>query len=109
MRSMRPGDHAPVRGAALTWLQTRRPGRAPQKTWGTVMLSTVGMFGEGAGWGILLSPPSLCWITVGGIGQKREDVDGRSVVRHYMSPTVSFDHNLIDGAPAARFTQRFKD
>lgn len=29
-------------------------------------------------------------------------------VRDYLSLTVSFDHNMIDGAPAARFTQRLK-
>jgi hypothetical protein len=28
---------------------------------------------------------------------------------HYLSLTVSFDHNMIDGAPAARFTQRLKE
>ena len=26
-----------------------------------------------------------------------------------LSITVSFDHDIIDGAPAARFTERFKD
>jgi len=80
-----------------------------KKAWGTVMLSAVGMFGEGAGWGIPLSPPTLCWITVGGIGRKAEDAGGQSVIREYLSLTVSFDHNLVDGAPAARFTQRFKE
>jgi pyruvate/2-oxoglutarate dehydrogenase complex dihydrolipoamide acyltransferase (E2) component len=91
-----------------TWIGRRNP-RMWKKTWGTVMLSTVGMFGEGAGWGIPLSPPTLCWITVGGIGQKREDLDGHIVNREYLSLTVSVDHNLIDGAPAARFTERFKE
>lgn len=91
-----------------TWIGKRNP-RMWKKTWGTVMLSTVGMFGEGAGWGIPLSPPTLCWITVGGIGQKREAVDGQSATREYLSLTVSFDHNLIDGAPATRFTERFKE
>lgn len=91
-----------------TWIGRRNP-RMWKKTWGTVMLSTVGMFGEGAGWGIPLSPPTLCWITVGGIGQTREDVDGQRVLREHLSLTVSFDHNLIDGAPAARFTERLKD
>ena len=80
-----------------------------KKTWGTVMLTAVGMFGEGAGWGIPLSPPTLCWITVGGIGQRREDVNGQAVTRESLSLTVSFDHNLIDGAPAARFTRRLKE
>ena len=91
-----------------TWIGRQNPRRWKQ-TWGTVMLTTVGMFGEGAGWGIPLSPPSLCWITVGGIGQKREGVGAQAVTREFLSLTVSFDHNLIDGAPAARFTKRLKN
>jgi pyruvate/2-oxoglutarate dehydrogenase complex dihydrolipoamide acyltransferase (E2) component len=91
-----------------TWIGRLYP-RIWKKTWGTVMLTAVGMFGEGAGWGIPLSPPSLCWITVGGIGQKRESVDAQTVARELLSLTVSFDHNLIDGAPAARFTTRLKE
>ena len=72
-------------------------------------LSAVGMVGNGAGWGIPPSSPSVCWITVGGIGRKREDVDGQVTTRDYLSLTVSFDHNLVDGAPAAQFTERFKE
>jgi hypothetical protein len=63
-----------------TWIGRLYP-RIWKKTWGTVMLTAVGMFGEGAGWGIPLSPPSLCWITVGGIGQKRESVGAQTVAR----------------------------
>jgi pyruvate/2-oxoglutarate dehydrogenase complex dihydrolipoamide acyltransferase (E2) component len=74
-----------------------------------VTLSAVGMVGNGAGWGIPPSSPSICWITVGGIGPKRENLDGQSSTRDYLSLTVSFDHNLVDGAPAARFTERFKE
>jgi pyruvate/2-oxoglutarate dehydrogenase complex dihydrolipoamide acyltransferase (E2) component len=80
-----------------------------KQRWGTVTLSAVGMVGKGAGWGIPPSSPSICWITVGGIGQKREDVDGQIVTRDYLSLTVSFDHNMMDAAPAARFTERFKE
>jgi 2-oxoacid dehydrogenase/acyltransferase catalytic subunit len=36
------------------------------------------------------------------------DVNGQMRVREYLSLTVSFDHNMIDGAPAARFTERLK-
>jgi pyruvate/2-oxoglutarate dehydrogenase complex dihydrolipoamide acyltransferase (E2) component len=74
-----------------------------------VTLSAVGMVGKGAGWGIPPSSPSICWITVGGIGPRREDVDGQIVTRDYLSLTVSFDHRMIDGAPAARFTERLKE
>lgn len=67
------------------------------------------MVGKGAGWGMPPSSPSICWITLGGIGQKREDLDGRIATRDYLSLTVSFDHRMVDGAPAARFTERFKE
>jgi pyruvate/2-oxoglutarate dehydrogenase complex dihydrolipoamide acyltransferase (E2) component len=83
--------------------------RAWKKTWGTVTITSVGMEGEGAGWGIPPSSPSICWITVGGIGEHREEADGRSVAREFLNLTVSFDHNSIDGAPAARFTERLKE
>jgi pyruvate/2-oxoglutarate dehydrogenase complex dihydrolipoamide acyltransferase (E2) component len=80
-----------------------------KKRWGTVTLSAVGMVGKGAGWGIPPSSPSVCWITVGGIGQKKEDIDGQNVTRDYLSLTVSFDHRMIDAAPAGRFTERLKE
>jgi pyruvate/2-oxoglutarate dehydrogenase complex dihydrolipoamide acyltransferase (E2) component len=76
---------------------------------GTVALSSVGMFGKGAGWGIPpANPPSLC-VTVGGIGEKPGIVDGQIAIREYLSLTISFDHDIIDGAPAARFTERLKE
>ena len=90
-----------------TWIGRRNP-RQWKKNWGTVTVSSVGMFGKGAGWGVPPSTPSLCWITLGGIGQKPFEVHGQMRVRDYLSLTVSFDHNMIDGAPAARFTQRLK-
>jgi hypothetical protein len=48
-------------------------------------------------------------VTVGGIGQKSGIVDGHIAIREYLSLTISFDHDIIDGAPAARFTQRLKE
>ncbi len=80
-----------------------------KKRWGTVTVSAVGMVGKGAGWGIPPCSPSICWVTVGGIGEKREDVDRQIASRDYLSLTVSFDHRMIDGAPAARFTERLKE
>jgi hypothetical protein len=80
-----------------------------KQRWGTITVSAVGMIGKGAGWGIPPSSPSICWITVGGMGQKREAVDGHLTTREYLSLTVSFDHRMIDGAPAARFTERLKE
>ena len=74
---------------------------------GTVSLTAVGMFGTGGGWGIPVTNHTL-QITLGGIAEKPGVVDGRIEVREYLSVTVSFDHDVIDGAPAARFIERLR-
>jgi pyruvate/2-oxoglutarate dehydrogenase complex dihydrolipoamide acyltransferase (E2) component len=48
-------------------------------------------------------------VTLGGIAEKPVVIDGQIEVRERLSITVTFDHDIIDGAPAARFTERFKD
>jgi pyruvate/2-oxoglutarate dehydrogenase complex dihydrolipoamide acyltransferase (E2) component len=52
-------------------------------------------------------PAHTLALTLGGIAEKPGVVEGRIQVREYLSVTLSFDHDLVDGAPAARFTQRF--
>jgi pyruvate/2-oxoglutarate dehydrogenase complex dihydrolipoamide acyltransferase (E2) component len=86
-----------------------RDPRQMKKYVGTVALTSVGMFGKGAGWGIPPGDPPSLWVTVGGIGQKPGVVNGQIAIREYLSLTISFDHDIIDGAPAARFTQRLKE
>jgi len=92
----------------LVWVLGRSP-QVQTKYGGTVGLSAVGMFGEGAGWGIPPATKHTLMITVGGIGVKPGIVDGHIAIREYLSLTVSFDHNMIDGAPAARFTEQLKE
>jgi pyruvate/2-oxoglutarate dehydrogenase complex dihydrolipoamide acyltransferase (E2) component len=91
----------------MAWMTQRSPWEW-KKYRGTVGMTSVGMFGKGAGWGIPL-PSHALWITVGGIGEKPGVVDGQIAIREYLSLTISFDHDIIDGAPAARFTQRLKE
>jgi pyruvate/2-oxoglutarate dehydrogenase complex dihydrolipoamide acyltransferase (E2) component len=83
--------------------------RQMKKYVGTVGITAVGMFGEGAGWGIPPANPPPLWVTVGGIGEKPGVVDGQIAIREYLSLTISFDHDIIDGAPAARSTRRLKE
>ena len=93
--------------APAYWLRAKSPCLEKQFG-GTVLLTAVGMFGEGGGWGIPLVPYTL-GVTLGGIAEKPGVVDGRIEIREYLSVTVSFDHDIVDGAPAARFAERFKD
>ncbi len=48
-------------------------------------------------------------LTLGGIAEKPGVVDGHIAIREYLCITLSFNHDLIDGAPAARFTGRLKE
>jgi pyruvate/2-oxoglutarate dehydrogenase complex dihydrolipoamide acyltransferase (E2) component len=73
---------------------------------GTVVVTSVGMFGKGGGWGIGFLPTHTLGLTVGGIVQKPGVHDGQVEVREYLNLTISFDHDIVDGAPAARFTRK---
>ena len=88
-------------------LISKRP-RVWKQLFGTLALTSVGMFGAGSGWGLALTAHTL-GVTVGGISAKPAVVDGMVVSREYLSLTVDFDHDIVDGAPAARFVQQLKE
>ncbi len=75
---------------------------------GTVAVSSVGMFSTGSGWAISPSYHTL-QLTVGGIAEKPVLVDGEVEPREYLNITVTLDHDVVDGAPAARFVERLKE
>jgi pyruvate/2-oxoglutarate dehydrogenase complex dihydrolipoamide acyltransferase (E2) component len=79
-----------------------------KKVSGTVVLTSVGMFGGGGGWGITFLPLHTMGITIGGIVEKPGVVDGRIEIREYLDLTLSVDHDIVDGAPAARFANTFR-
>ena len=80
-----------------------------KQTMGTVEISAVGMFGNGAGWGIPPAPETALMMTVGGIGEKPMVIDGHASIRESLSLTISVDHDLVNCALVARFTQRLKE
>jgi chloramphenicol O-acetyltransferase len=72
---------------------------------GTVGVTAVGMFGRGGGWGLVPMVQTL-GLVVGGIARKPGVVEDRIEPREMLSLTVSFDHDVVDGAPATRFIRR---
>jgi pyruvate/2-oxoglutarate dehydrogenase complex dihydrolipoamide acyltransferase (E2) component len=76
---------------------------------GTVIVTAVGMFGRGSGWGIGFLPYHTLGLTLGGIGSKPGALNGRIEIREYLQLTISIDHDIVDGAPAARFAQQLKE
>ncbi len=73
-----------------------------------VLVTAVGMFGRGTGWGIPMSSFTLT-VTLGGIAKKPGVVDERIEIREYLCMTLSMDHDIVDGAPFARFTERLRE
>jgi pyruvate/2-oxoglutarate dehydrogenase complex dihydrolipoamide acyltransferase (E2) component len=96
----------PVRSLALS-IALSNPERFKQRG-GTVFISSVGMFGPHGGWGIPLAPPTLM-ITAGGIATKPRYVAGHLEAREVLDLTISIDHDIVDGAPAARFARRLTE
>lgn len=65
------------------------------------------MVGKGAGWGMPVATHTLN-VAIGGIAErvvaKKDQVENRQQI----CLTVSFDHDIVDGAPAARFIRDLK-
>ena len=88
------------------WVVMRMP-RLFRQYSSSVMVTAVGMFGQGGGWGITM-PNFTLTVTLGGIAEKPGVVEGRIEIREYLDMTVSFDHDIVDGAPAARFVNQLR-
>ena len=66
------------------------------------------MFGRGGGWG-LYRPNHTLAVVIGGLARKPGLVDGRVEAREYLDLTVQVDHDIVDGAPAARFSSMLEE
>lgn len=72
------------------------------KNYGKVAVTSVGMFSKEAVWFIPHGSATVL-LTVGSIGKKVVEIEGQFVSREHLCLTASFDHNIVDGAPASRF------
>ncbi len=76
--------------------------------YGTVSVTAVGMFGNKALWFVPLGGATVL-VTVGSIVERLMLKDGRPEMREHLCLTVSFNHDIVDGAPAARFVKRLSE
>jgi len=74
--------------------------------YGKVAVTAVGMFSKEPVWFIPHGPATVL-VTVGSIVRRVVEHEGRFETREHLCLTVSFDHEIIDGAPAARFMNQF--
>jgi pyruvate dehydrogenase E2 component (dihydrolipoamide acetyltransferase) len=56
----------------------------------------------------VINTPESGILAVGGIADKPVAVDGELVIRPICSLSLTYDHRIIDGAPAAEFIRDIK-
>ncbi len=76
-------------------------------TGGTFSITNLGMYGIDA-FTPIINPPECAILGVGRIVARPVGIDGQIVLRDMMALSLSFDHRLVDGAPAARFLARVR-
>jgi pyruvate/2-oxoglutarate dehydrogenase complex dihydrolipoamide acyltransferase (E2) component len=97
-----------VMGAVTRWIMRRDPTIAAAAA-GTVGINSIGMFGKGrSGWGIAPTMHPLD-VIVGSMLWKPAVVANRIEPREILNLTLVFDHDVLDGAPAARFARRLAE
>jgi len=99
--------HAPLFVKKLGVLILRRNGLLKKKHLGTIGVTAIGMKGRFPGWVIGMGGPIATLIAVGGITKKPGVFEGTIQVREYLHVTIHVDHDVVDGGPLARFTNRF--
>lgn len=72
---------------------------------GTAVVTSVGMMGRARGWFIPFSMHPVCF-ALGSIVKKPAVVNDAIRAREFLQMTVLIDHDVVDGAPAARFVSR---
>lgn len=71
---------------------------------GTFTISNVSMLGMD-GFTPVLNPPETGILGVGRVIQKPAVFEGEIAIRHMMTLSLTFDHRVVDGAPAMTFLQ----
>jgi pyruvate/2-oxoglutarate dehydrogenase complex dihydrolipoamide acyltransferase (E2) component len=66
------------------------------------------MFGDLIGWGIPIGVQPLMF-SLGAITKKPRVIEDKIQIREVLHTTILFDHDIIDGAPAARFSAKLKE
>jgi pyruvate dehydrogenase E2 component (dihydrolipoamide acetyltransferase) len=77
-------------------------------TGGTFTITNLGMYGI-AFFTPIINPPEAAILGVGGLMQKPVVIDGRIEVKPMMMLSLSYDHRVVDGAPASEFLGKVRE
>lgn len=98
--------HAPLFVKKIGLVMLRRNGIFKKEHLGTIGVTAIGMKGKFPGYVIGMGGPIATLIAIGGVIKKPGVVDGKILVRDFLHVTIHIDHDVVDGGPLARFTNR---
>ncbi len=101
-----------IAGEAAALIANARTGKTPQADLqgGTFTISNLGMY-EIDAFTPIINPPQCAILGIGRIVARPVVIDEETeevAVRKMLTLSLTFDHRLVDGGPAARFLQRIK-
>lgn len=90
-------------------VEKARVGRLTREdvTGGTFTITNLGMYGVEM-FIPIINPPEAAILGVGKVAEKPVIINKEIKIKPIMYLSLSFDHRIVDGAPAARFLQRVK-
>jgi len=97
-------------GSALKLLvEKTREGKLTKEdlTGGTFTITNLGMYGVDV-FIPIINPPETAILGVGRVSEKPVVVNNEITTKPTMHLSLSFDHRIVDGAPAAQFLQKVK-
>jgi pyruvate dehydrogenase E2 component (dihydrolipoamide acetyltransferase) len=86
----------------------RRSLTADELQGGTFTLTNLGGYGIDA-FTPIINTPECAILGIGAIAPRPAVVDGAVVPRDTVTLSLTFDHRIVDGAPAARFLQTLRE
>jgi len=86
-----------------------REGRLTKEdvTGGTFTITNLGMYGVDV-FIPIINPPETAILGVGRVTEKPVVISGQLAIKPVIQLSLSFDHRIVDGAPAAKFLQKIK-
>ncbi|MGO4598732.1 2-oxo acid dehydrogenase subunit E2 [Terrabacter sp. 2RAF25] len=97
---------APLRRAGIRALGARP--KTSARFGPAVGVTSLGMFGHAWGWVIPVAPLTVI-VSVGSVVDRPAVEAGVVVARPRLPLTLTFDHAVVDGAPAARFVETLRE
>jgi len=98
-----------IASALKELIEKAREGKLTKEdvTGGTFTITNLGMYGVDV-FIPIINPPETAILGVGRVTEKPVVVNGQIAIKPVMQLSLSFDHRIVDGAPAAKFLQRVK-